>query len=61
MSIEIKRPSERKRGVCFRLAPKLIEQIDKIASKEKVDRTAIMETALETFLALYGAPKAKKM
>lgn len=61
MSIEIKRPSERKRGVCFRLAPKLIEQIDKIASKEKVDRTAIMETALETFLALYAGPKVKKM
>jgi predicted transcriptional regulator len=58
--IEIKRPTK-KRGVCFRLQPALIEAIDKIATKEKVDRTVIMETALEAFLELYKGPKAKKM
>jgi predicted transcriptional regulator len=50
-----------KRGVCFRLQPALIAELDKIAAKEKVDRTVIMETALEAFLQLYKAPKAKKM
>ena len=59
--IEIKKPAERKRGVCFRLAPKTIEQMDKIATKEGVDRTAVMEAALETFLELYKAPKGRKM
>jgi len=57
--IKIKKPQQRKRGVCFRLTEPMIKALDKIAQDQNVDRTAVIETALETFLELYYGSKKK--
>jgi|694.fasta_scaffold02549_45 hypothetical protein len=48
---------EKKRGTCFRLPPSIIDEIDKIAKANKVDRTTIIEAALVYFLEKYQGGK----
>lgn len=45
----------KKQIVCFRLPPEVVESLDKIAKANKVDRTSVIEAALDSFIKDYVA------